>query len=280
MKKCITKTVLCLLLSLTFFACNDYKGYDKTESGLYYQFFTENTTAQMPENGDIVTVNIEIRTDNDSIIQVAKIMTVMMQPSKFQADIFDALSMMHLGDSASFIINAKKYFNAYNYGNQPDFVDDETMLWFTISLKKIETSAEYNAKQMQMLIGEEKALIDKYITDNAISTPPNESGLYYIETKKGKGKLPANGQMCTVNYKGMLLDGTVFDSSEGREPFTFQLGQGQVIKGWEEGIALMQKGTKALLIIPSTLAYGDRGAGDMIPPYSPLVFEVEMIDFK
>jgi FKBP-type peptidyl-prolyl cis-trans isomerase len=86
--------------------------------------------------------------------------------------------------------------------------------------------------------------------------------------------------MCTVNYKGMLLDGTVFDSSEGREPFTFQLGQGQVIKGWDEGIALMQKGTKALLIIPSALAYGDRGAGDMIPPYSPLVFEVEMIDFK
>lgn len=269
-----------MLISLIFTACNEYKGYKKTESGLYYQFFTENATAQMPENGDIVSVNMEIRTDNDSILQVAKIMTVMMQPSKFQADIFDALSMMHLGDSASFIINAKKYFNAYNYGNQPDFVNDETMLWFTISMKNIETSAEYNAKQMQMLIDEEKALIEKYIVDKTISTLPRESGLYYIETKKGKGKLPVSGQMCTVNYKGMLLDGTVFDSSEGREPFTFQLGQGQVIKGWDEGIALMQKGTKALLIIPSALAYGDRGAGDMIPPYSPLVFEVEMIDFK
>jgi peptidylprolyl isomerase len=78
----------------------------------------------------------------------------------------------------------------------------------------------------------------------------------------------------------MLLDGTVFDSSQGREPFAFQLGEGQVIKGWDEGIALMQKGGKALLLIPSHLAYGERGAGDMIPPYSPLLFEVELIDFK
>ena len=130
------------------------------------------------------------------------------------------------------------------------------------------------------MIDKEKELINQYVTENNITVTPTVSGLYYIETKKGKGKLPASGQMCTVNYKGMLLDGTVFDSSEGREPFTFQLGQGQVIKGWDEGIALMQKGTKALLIIPSALAYGDRGAGDMIPPYSPLVFEVEMIDFK
>jgi len=79
----------------------------------------------------------------------------------------------------------------------------------------------------------------------------------------------------------MLLDGTVFDSSiERGEPFPFPLGQGQVIKGWDEGIAMMKKGGKALFIIPSSIAYGDRGAGDLIPPYTPLLFEVELVNFQ
>jgi FKBP-type peptidyl-prolyl cis-trans isomerase len=149
-----------------------------------------------------------------------------------------------------------------------------------ITLKDIVTSTEYKAKQIQMLMDEEKVLIQQYLVDNKINVLPSASGLYYMESKKGKGKSPVKGQLCKVNYKGMLLDGTVFDSSQGREPFAFQLGEGQVIKGWDEGIALMQKGGKALLLIPSHLAYGERGAGDMIPPYSPLLFEVELIDFK
>ncbi|MDD2621472.1 MAG: FKBP-type peptidyl-prolyl cis-trans isomerase [Bacteroidales bacterium] len=280
MKKYSTKAVVFFILSLFLFSCNEYKGYKKTESGLYYKFFIQNTNARVPQNDDIVTINMEIRNAEDSLIQAPKIMSVMMQPSKFQADIFDALSMMHQGDSASFIINAKKYFNAYNYGNQPYFVDDKAMLWFTITLKDIVTSTEYKAKQIQMLMDEEKVLIQQYLVDNKINVLPSASGLYYMESKKGKGKSPVKGQLCKVNYKGMLLDGTVFDSSQGREPFAFQLGEGQVIKGWDEGIALMQKGGKALLLIPSHLAYGERGAGDMIPPYSPLLFEVELIDFK
>jgi peptidylprolyl isomerase len=84
-----------------------------------------------------------------------------------------------------------------------------------------------------------------------------------------------------VHYTGRLLDGTKFDSSLDRnDPIEFKLGQGMVIKGWDEGIALLKVGGKALLIIPSNLAYGSRGAGGVIPPFSPLTFEVELVSVQ
>ncbi|MGI6291343.1 MAG: FKBP-type peptidyl-prolyl cis-trans isomerase [Bacteroidales bacterium] len=279
--KIINRLILLTALSLVFTACNEYKGYKKTESGLYYKFYSQNLSGYIPKNDDVVSIKLEIRTKNDSIIQPMKQLTTMMQPSKFQGDIFEALSMMHEGDSASFIINAKKYFNAYNYGIVPPFVDEKTMLWFTIKITKIETVVEYKLKSQQLMIDKEKELINQYVTENNITVTPTVSGLYYIETKKGKGTSPSEGQTCYVHYKGMLLDGTVFDSSiERGEPFPFPLGQGQVIKGWDEGIAMMKKGGKALFIIPSSIAYGDRGAGDLIPPYTPLLFEVELVNFQ
>ena len=85
----------------------------------------------------------------------------------------------------------------------------------------------------------------------------------------------------SVHYSGYLVDGTMFDSSYNRgEPISFPLGQGRVIKGWDEGISLLKVGDKAKFIIPSELAYGDRGAGGVIPPGATLIFEVELVDIK
>ena len=204
--KIINRLILLTALSLVFTACNEYKGYKKTESGLYYKFYSQNLSGYIPKNDDVVSIKLEIRTKNDSIIQPMKQLTTMMQPSKFQGDIFEALSMMHEGDSASFIINAKKYFNAYNYGIVPPFVDEKTMLWFTIKITKIETVVEYKLKSQQLMIDKEKELINQYVTENNITVTPTVSGLYYIETKKGKGTSPSEGQTCYVHYKGMLLD--------------------------------------------------------------------------
>jgi len=107
-----------------------------------------------------------------------------------------------------------------------------------------------------------------------------KSGLKYQITQKGNGSLAKKGDIVQVHYKGMFTDDKVFDSSYDRgEPFEFELGAGRVIKGWDEGIALLHVGDKATFIIPPQLAYGSRQTGP-IPPDSWLVFEVELIAIK
>lgn len=112
-----------------------------------------------------------------------------------------------------------------------------------------------------------------------------ESGLRYKDVEEGKGDTPPDGANCKVHYTGWLWadgkKGSKFDSSkDAGKPFTFRVGQGRVIKGWDEGVATMKKGTKRLLLIPPDLAYGKRGTdGGPIPPNATLLFEVELIDF-
>ena len=108
-----------------------------------------------------------------------------------------------------------------------------------------------------------------------------KSGLRYQIIQKGNGKAAEAGKMVSVHYKGQLADGTVFDSSYKRNaPLDFQVGVGQVIPGWDEGICLLNVGDKARLVIPSDLGYGAAGAGGVIPPNATLVFDVELMDVK
>ena len=108
-----------------------------------------------------------------------------------------------------------------------------------------------------------------------------KSGLRYQIIQKGNGKPAVAGKMVSVHYKGQLADGTVFDSSYKRNaPLDFQVGVGQVIPGWDEGICLLSVGDKARLVIPSDLGYGAAGAGGVIPPNATLVFDVELMDVK
>ena len=118
----------------------------------------------------------------------------------------------------------------------------------------------------------------KMLKDLSKGFSKTSSGLLYKFEKENNSQKPSNGNKVKVHYKGMLLDGTVFDSSFKRnQPIEFTLGVGQVIKGWDEGISLLGIGDKASFIIPSDLAYGASGAGGVIPPNATLVFEVELI---
>src|SRR3954464_14802126 len=111
------------------------------------------------------------------------------------------------------------------------------------------------------------------------------SGLQIIDSKEGTGASPKPGQTCVMHYTGWLYEngqkGKKFDSSVDRnEPFDFPIGQGRVIKGWDEGVATMKVGGKRTLIIPPALGYGARGAGGVIPPNATLMFDVELLDVK
>jgi FKBP-type peptidyl-prolyl cis-trans isomerase FkpA len=114
----------------------------------------------------------------------------------------------------------------------------------------------------------------------AAKTVTTASGLKYTDVKIGKGASPVAGKMVKVHYTGTLVNGKKFDSSVGREPFTFTIGVGQVIAGWDEGVMGMKVGGKRKLVIPANLGYGARGAGADIPPNSTLLFDVELIDVQ
>jgi peptidylprolyl isomerase len=112
-------------------------------------------------------------------------------------------------------------------------------------------------------------------------TVTTDSGLQYIDLVEGKGRQAELGDQATVHYTGWLANGTKFDSSLDRgQPFSFRVGAGQVIKGWDEGVGTMKIGGKRKLIIPPDLAYGPRGAGAVIPPNATLTFEVELLGLR
>lgn len=127
-------------------------------------------------------------------------------------------------------------------------------------------------------INEQKKRTEKLLNDLSDGYSKTDSGLMYKFLDNKNSNKALKGKKVKVHYKGMLLDGTVFDSSFKRnQPIEFTLGIGQVIKGWDEGISLLGVGDKASFIIPSDLAYGESGAGGVIPPNAPLLFEVELI---
>ena len=152
--------------------------------------------------------------------------------------------------------------------------------------KQMQAQKDAQAKAMavpavQAQLKKDDAVLQEYIKKNGLTVQKTASGVYYQILKPGTGATPKAGQTVSVNYNGTLLSGKQFDSSDkAGKPIDFPIGQGAVIPGWDEGIALLNKGSRAVLLIPSSLAYGTRGAGADIPADAPLRFEVELVDIQ
>ena len=141
-----------------------------------------------------------------------------------------------------------------------------------------ESSATAAALTQNQTTVTENNLIASKNTMSDTDVVTTDSGLKYKELQAGTGATPKKGQTVVVHYTGTLEDGTKFDSSRDRgQPFSFKLGAGEVIKGWDEGLSTMKVGDRRQLIIPPELGYGARGAGGVIPPNATLIFDVELL---
>jgi peptidylprolyl isomerase len=292
---------MALMMVGTLSACaekNPYPGYEKNQNGLYYQFYTQNE-GELPQVGDLIEVKISCMiNDTTPLIPNTQNMMKLQEPA-FPGDLNEGLAMMHKGDSASFIVNTDSTFKyLFMQPTLPEEFKSTDVMRFEVKVvdfmpekvyaqnfaNDVKSRNAQRAEQLQNDFAEESATaakdLAKYLEKNNIVAEPTESGLYYVVTEPGNGEKPEVGKPVTMHYTGKLIDGTVFDSSVERDqPFQFILGVGQVIPGWDEGVQLMTKGEKGILYIPYYLGYGERDMGE-IPPFSNLIFEVELIDFE
>lgn len=307
MKKSIVAVSVVAMLMM---ACSATK---ETKSGYKFNIVREGD-GKLPATGQILVLNLMFKDAKDSVwsdSRKADFPTmVQKQDSVPQGDIvLEVFQMLTKGDSVTFEVASKDLFEKTFKSPPPPGVDTTGV--FTFQIGVVDVISEEDAKKMQAefmaKLNEKEAqkqveqlavdtvLIDNYLKANSIVAQKTASGLRYVIEKQGQGANAVSGQTVRVNYSGFLLDGRCFDSSvesvarannvfnEQRmpyEPIELVLGYRQVIQGWEEGITLMNKGSKIILFVPSGLAYGPQQRSELITANAVLKFEMELVDIK
>lgn len=279
--------LLCLILcaSLTTHAGDNPRNYKTTARGLKYTINKKGNGGRTIMAGYYVTCRWWLKTMKDSLITSSDAYGVTpefkVDVPKYNGDPVEGFTYLNKGDSATFLLNVDSVYK----NNMPPFAKQGENLKYVVSILDVNTPAEYKEKKAMMAKKQKEldnqlilAYLKQHNITNALHT---DSGLYYIVAEPGNGVKPHAGQKVTVNYTGQLLDGTVFDSNEKKEfghvePFSFNLGQHNVISGWDLGIPLFGVGGKGTLIIPSHLAYGEHGQGP-IKANSVLIFDIELV---
>jgi FKBP-type peptidyl-prolyl cis-trans isomerases 1 len=288
-----TILVFSLIAIALFCSCKRDKTNDFTVSELGYAFkrCTFNDTAPKAKEGDILYGQMKIKL-NDSVVLYSNYgaperLFKILDDKKGSIDEF--LLNLHIGDSAIIVAPADsvaQYVAGINCAK-----GDKIYFYITISqiISKKEIDEQHREQSQQEQ--QESMDIQNYIEDKQLKTQKEESGLYFINVKEGTGLNPKFGDVVRVNYAVYSLEGKLIDTNvkgiahkngmlktdRSYEPFSFVLGDDGVIAGWTEGVLLMKKGGRAKLIIPSSLAYGDKSYGP-IKPFMPLVFDIILVD--
>ncbi len=280
------KNFIYILLIISTISCNNAAKYVKHSSGLEYAVLKKSDNKTTAKEGDIVELNLKYYNDEDSLIFNSKELTssfkMKLGKNSHKGGCFeDALKMMSIGDRYKFKIIADSFYTKTQLTEIPKHIKPASKLLFDVELLRIVSKEELEREKNllnKQLKRQEQMLLNQYIEENEIKTKPSSSGFYYIETKRGKGKLAVNGDSLSVHYIGELINGQMFDSSYDRnEMFNFVLGSSKLIAGWNEGFSRMREGGEATFIIPSKLAYGEKGYSTIIPPFASLVFKVKLI---
>ncbi|HRH35411.1 MAG TPA: FKBP-type peptidyl-prolyl cis-trans isomerase [Catalimonadaceae bacterium] len=253
-------------------------GHSKTENGLEYEL-VENQEGTNAAIGDFISLHITYRTDKDSVLnsthKMGQPISTKIGPSTFKGSFEEGLTLLSAGDSANFWISTDSIFKGQPDDQRPPFLKPGSKIQYSVRMVKVEKPENVEANQL--------AAIEDFGKKNNLTLQKTESGLRYAIQKEGSGEKATVGDTIVAHYVGKTMyEGKEFDNSIQRnQPFKFPVGMGMVIPGWDEGFQLFTKGTKATLVIPSKLGYGEMGApGSPIGPNSPLVFDIELLDIK
>ncbi len=280
--------------------------FTKYKSGMMYKIISGKGNGPLLKDSDFVKMHV-IQGIGDSVLsssykQGEAFVNQIFKQAENPMDPTPLFFKMKAGDSLVIEVPVDSVFK----GNRPPFAKKEDKFYFKLKLVSIFTKKEADSLKADMAaknaIAQEQAMkaqaegaklgpvqdvkIKEYIKANGLSNAVKTAGGTYVAiTTPGTGENAAPGKTVSMKYTGMLMDGKKFDSNVDPafnhvEPFEFALGSGQVIPGWDEGIAKMNKGSKGILIIPSNMAYGPQGRPGTIPPNSVLRFEVEVLDIK
>lgn len=275
----ITLTILSILICLTAVSCRKYDGFKHHSSGYYYHFYSCNENNEQPQTGDFVVVNMGLRTQDTVISPMTQ--NNMLVDELYRGDIFCALRNMHLGDSATFIFDGPLFYEEflgmgeYPYGKSPIFADIKLLkIMPKQDLEKAEERYQEKKKQIRHI---EDSLILDYVAENRIET--RSHGLYCTWNKKGNGPKVGKNQTVQVLFRGRRLDNTVFDNSTDPEhPVTFEVGKDQVARGMDVMVQNMCVGDQVTVVMPSSYAFGEKGNEVFkIPPYTPIVYDIELL---
>ena len=267
-------------------------GFTVLASGLEYKLIKHGTGTRKPVISDHTELFIHVHVADSSIFDSRKMYSstkpvpVPVSAPKFKGDPMEAFMKMVAGDSAVIRLSVDSMKKAGNQlmpwmkeGAGQKIEYDVQM----VSVRSAEEEKKQNDESASKQKGIDEKILSDYFAKNNIKAMKTASGLYYTIATEGTGPNIKAGQMLSVNYTGKLMNGSKFDSNTDTafhhpEPFSVQIGKGNVIKGWDEGMQLLKKGTKATLYIPSGLAYGPQDKGAQIPANSILVFDVEILD--
>lgn len=308
------KKSILFLTAATLLVAASCQNFKKGEGGLEYNI-AKDAGAEKAVAGDLLSVDMILTSDRkdadgkDSLLnstydmglpQIVNIAPDSL-PGMYPGDYNSMFKFLGEGDSAIFRLNLDTM--AARSGQPKPPIADKYVT-FTVKVRKHFKKGEltdsalyaevdkYFQAELEGLKNAEEGKISGYIASNKLEPSKTATGLQYVIEEEGAGDKAALGDTVVVNYTGQLTNGVFFDTTNEElakeeklhnpmrtyEPIRFSLGNDPVIQGWTEGLQLLSKGGKAKLIIPSSLGYGDGPAGNKIPPYSPLIFEVELVD--
>ena len=291
MKHILASVFTAFIFGFLFFACNsggdELSGdYDTTQNGLKYVIHKTNPEEPVPEMGELITMKMTYGS-KDSVFFNTNVLpdgttTLPLVESQYKGDIYEGLAMLHLGDSATFVVQADSFFlKTANFQEVPPYGQNIGSMIINIETVKYQSEqqarVELQAKMVQLQLAEDSILQD-FVQANYPGNKPTETGLIYDQVRLGYGKVPVDGNIVTVNFGVELLDGTkIFSTKDNGEPVQFEVGKPFDTKGMDEGVRMMKEGGLAKLIMPSNLAFGERGRANIIPPFTSLICEVELL---